>query len=111
MNPIAKTAVPYNCPNCDEPTISYWRKQFLGPARSIRCSSCNAKISVSWASGFLSMLLLLVHTVVAFLAGLAAWDMYGILAALIAILLASVPFVALGAFIQHRFAKLVVRGA
>lgn len=57
------------------------------------------------------MLLLLVHTVVAFLAGLAAWDMYGILAALIAILLASVPFVALGAFIQHRFAKLVVRGA
>jgi hypothetical protein len=36
--------------------------------------------------------------------------MYGIMAALMAVLIASVPFFALIAIVQHRFAELVVRG-
>ena len=35
------------CPNCKEPSIGYWKKQFLGPARTIGCSRCGARISVS----------------------------------------------------------------
>lgn len=38
------------CPHCNRPTISFWRKQFLGPARRISCPECAAKISVSWKS-------------------------------------------------------------
>ena len=35
------------CPHCNKPTISWWRKQFLGPARSISCPECDAKLSVA----------------------------------------------------------------
>ncbi len=35
------------CPNCKEPTFNAWRKQVLGPARAIKCSNCDARISVS----------------------------------------------------------------
>lgn len=37
-----------NCPNCEQPTFSFWRKQTLGPARSIKCKKCKAEISVGW---------------------------------------------------------------
>ena len=36
------------CPNCKEPTIRAWRKQFLAPLRKIPCPSCGALISVDW---------------------------------------------------------------
>ena len=36
-----------DCPHCKRPTISWWRKQFLGPALRINCPECAAKISVS----------------------------------------------------------------
>jgi hypothetical protein len=35
------------CPNCDNPSIGYWQKQFLEPARTIGCSLCGARVSVS----------------------------------------------------------------
>ncbi len=38
----------YNCPKCGEETISSFRKLMLGPGRTIRCSNCNSRISVSW---------------------------------------------------------------
>ena len=41
-----------NCPHCNNPTISWWRKQFLGPARRIRCPECSAKISVARKSSY-----------------------------------------------------------
>jgi len=57
------------------------------------------------------MILLLFHFFAVLFVALAVWDMYGIIAALVAIVVASVPFLALIAFIQHRFAKLIVRDA
>ena len=57
------------------------------------------------------MILLLFHFFAILFVALAVWDMYGIVAALVAIVVASVPFLALIAFVQHRFAKLVVRDA
>lgn len=35
------------CPNCNQPSFSAWRKQTLGPARKIKCRMCGAGVSVS----------------------------------------------------------------
>ena len=37
-----------NCPNCNERSISAWRKQYLSPLRKIRCPNCSALVSVGW---------------------------------------------------------------
>ncbi len=55
------------------------------------------------------MVLGLLHFFLILFVGLAVWDMFGILAALAAIVIVSVPFVALAAAIQHRFVNLIVR--
>jgi hypothetical protein len=57
------------------------------------------------------MILLLFHFFAVLFVALAVWDMYGIIAALVAIVVASVPFLALIAFVQHRLATLIVRDA
>ena len=38
----------YACPWCGSKTFSFWQKQTLGPARTLRCSSCSRQVSVSW---------------------------------------------------------------
>ena len=38
------------CPHCHKPAIPAWRKAMLGPARSVTCSECGGKFSVSWSS-------------------------------------------------------------
>ena len=40
--------VKLECPHCRQTSISWWRKQVLGPARTISCPDCAASISVSW---------------------------------------------------------------
>jgi len=102
---------PYKCPNCNEPTISFWTKQFLGPARSIRCRNCEAKISVGWKTSLISVPLLFLHFLVILVVGLEVWSRYGIPAAFAGIVLVSVPFCVLFEILQHRFVKLIVRDA
>ena len=36
------------CPKCGCASIGFWRQQFLGPARTIRCNACGARVSISW---------------------------------------------------------------
>ena len=36
------------CPYCHRQALTFWRKLWLGPSKSIPCSSCGASISVSW---------------------------------------------------------------
>ena len=36
------------CPKCGEETISNSDKFMLGPGRTIECSNCKARVSVSW---------------------------------------------------------------
>jgi len=48
-----------DCPFCGEKTISNFSKFMLGPARSIICSNCKSKISISWWS----MVLVLMYIV------------------------------------------------
>ena len=43
------------CPNCGEETISNWSKFMSGPARVIKCSNCNASVSISWYTFFCMM--------------------------------------------------------
>lgn len=38
----------HKCPSCGEKTISSSRKLMLGPGRTILCTNCNTRISVSW---------------------------------------------------------------
>jgi len=38
------------CPHCAAPGIAWWRKLFLGPARSVGCDACGARASVpAWS--------------------------------------------------------------
>lgn len=83
----------------------------MGPAKSVRCSNCDAKISVSWMTGLIGAVLLLFHFLVIFFVGLEIWSRYGILAAFAGILLVSAPFFVLFGVIQHRIVKLVERDA
>src|SRR5688572_433604 len=59
----------YACPSCGKPTFSYVQKHFLGPARTIKCAVCGARVSVPWLRslgfGLLAMF-------VPFLSGIAA---------------------------------------
>jgi hypothetical protein len=38
------------CPHCHQPSISIWRKMWLGPAASAKCSSCGGAVSVPWSA-------------------------------------------------------------
>ena len=40
----------YQCPSCQQPTIPFWTKQFLGPGRTITCPGCGASLSVPLSS-------------------------------------------------------------
>ena len=37
-----------DCPNCTQPSISAFQKQFLSPLRKIECANCGAQVSVGW---------------------------------------------------------------
>ena len=34
------------CPHCDTDSVSFWRKQILGPGRSIECQRCKKRVGV-----------------------------------------------------------------
>lgn len=38
----------FDCPNCHKPTISFWRRQIIGPTAPAECSNCGASVSVTW---------------------------------------------------------------
>lgn len=38
------------CPICDQPGISTWKKIFIGPGRTIVCSNCGNKVSIPYSS-------------------------------------------------------------
>jgi hypothetical protein len=43
------------CPHCHERTISFWRKQWLGPGSTTACQSCGGKVSVPGSASWLAM--------------------------------------------------------
>ena len=90
------------CPNCDTPSIGYWQKQFLGPARTIGCSLCGARVSVSTIR-FLPIFLLIVGAAPAFRKlGLMEYGFASYVGLLVFMLLIT-------GFYQHFFVPLVVR--
>ena len=40
----------FKCPNCQQPTISFWRRQIIGPTAPAVCSNCGAEVAVTWSS-------------------------------------------------------------
>ena len=55
------------------------------------------------------MFLMLLHYFAVLFVGLVVWDAYGITAALLAIIIASIPFIISIAAIDRRFVKLIVK--
>ncbi len=39
----------FECPYCHQPTISFWRRQIIGPTAPVECSNCGALIAMTWA--------------------------------------------------------------
>ncbi|WP_405226043.1 hypothetical protein [Lentisalinibacter sediminis] len=95
-----------DCPHCKNPTISWLRKQFLGPARSIRCPECAAKISVSRKNSYREIVALVI--VVASLAYFGA-EIRNLLGIAYATTLVAVPFVLAIGIYHHFFVPLEVR--
>jgi uncharacterized protein YqgC (DUF456 family) len=46
----------YACPWCERKVFSFWQKQSLGPARSLRCTGCKRHVSVPWLRAHLAAL-------------------------------------------------------
>ncbi len=89
------------CPNCGNLTFSFWQKQFLGPARSIPCDDCGARVSVSWIR-FIPVLLLIATLSLLYQFGLTEHGVGPYLAVVAATLVAVVVY-------QHYLVTLVVR--
>lgn len=89
---------PLDCPACGKTCLSAFRKVFLGPARSVACANCGARVSVAWLP---SMALISIQAIVALVASVTAaklvspvQSLYALpVAAGIGALLASIPFV------------------
>ena len=45
----------YTCPHCHAPSISFWRKQILGPVSSTTCASCKRKVGVPFGIAMLAL--------------------------------------------------------
>ncbi len=55
----------YNCPNCNQPTISAWQKFTLGPLSYTECRNCGFRISVPILKFAVSILPLLIGIILA----------------------------------------------
>src|SRR5262245_13865924 len=40
----------FSCPHCGKPTISFWRRQIIGPTAPVECSNCTALIATTWTN-------------------------------------------------------------
>ena len=85
------------CPSCGEETISDFSKFMLGPGRSIDCPNCHARISISW---WTMVLLLVVLAVIFTLDNLVSMGIY---------LTVSISTIGLYLVIHKFFVPLVVR--
>ncbi len=91
-----------DCPNCNSPAIGYWKKQFLGPARTIGCDHCGARVSVS-AKHFLPILILVIGAFPVFgMLGLMKHGLTSTASLFVLVLLITGVY-------QHFFVPLVVR--
>ena len=44
----------YACPWCERKVFSFWQKQTLGPSKTMQCSGCKHRVSVSWGRAHLA---------------------------------------------------------
>lgn len=89
------------CPNCNEPSFSVWRKQTLGPARKVNCSVCGAGVSVSTLHSIPMILMAMAIPIGTGLAGLK----FGWLTAVLVLAISSVILISY----HHFLVPLVVR--
>jgi hypothetical protein len=100
------------CPVCGKYCLSAARKLFLGPARSVPCASCGARVSVPWLP---SILLSLLASVAPIVSGAFALTIVGNFSSVYALVGAFIVGAVIGAlpflWASYRFVPLVVRGA
>lgn len=89
------------CPNCDQPSFTFWQKQVLAPGRKKRCRRCNAMISVNRAR-FLPQLLLGAAFPIVVIVGFLELGVIGGVALILLMII-------LGSAYQHYVVTLVIR--
>ena len=103
---------PLECPACGKQSLSVARKLSIGPARSVLCASCGARISVPWIP---SLLLLAAESVIPLLTGFYALVLVGTFTSTLLYLLVFLVGAAVGAapllWVHIRFVPLIRRGA
>jgi len=96
----------YKCPLCSADSFTFWQKQWLGPARSIKCRACGGAVSVPWLGAVVAIVPIAVlasaGTIVgATLAGNAGFAVGGVLGILLGFAISSPLY--------HRYVPLVAR--
>ena len=100
------------CPHCGNPSMTFWSKLSLGPARKLKCRSCRKPVSVFWLHGVLHLLALGLTPVLLFLASLAVLESITIEWLRVALPAAAlITGVAAEAWLYYRFVPLVARAA
>ncbi|MDJ0938643.1 MAG: hypothetical protein QNJ00_02635 [Woeseiaceae bacterium] len=56
------------CPNCNKPSFSAWRKQLIGPGRTMLCEHCGARVSLSKLHAVPALMMGFAYPVLAILA-------------------------------------------
>jgi hypothetical protein len=101
-----------DCPTCGERGLSVARKLSLGPARSILCASCGARIGVPWIP---SLLVLALGSVIPLFTSLYALVFVGTFTSTLLFMLAFLTGALVGVvpllWAYVRFVPLVRRGA
>jgi uncharacterized paraquat-inducible protein A len=90
------------CPSCGQATFPWWRKQMLGPARTVRCPRCKARVSVNWRAAFPVFVLIPLSIYLAFIVARSEPFYLRLLILTVGGMLA--------VFLYHRFMPLIVRG-
>ena len=85
------------CPNCGQKAMSGLTKAFLGPGRTVACTSCGSRLSTPWRA-----LALNIPLIVGALLALSVLGDAG--------LLVLFPVAAAANFLTYRYVPLVVRG-
>ncbi len=97
------------CPQCEEETFGWWRKQMLGPARTTKCAKCGSRISIEKRQYWPVMLAILGAFFLNWMFAPGIYDSYGRAAGILfTVSLGAIALVFVSIYV-HRYVDLIVR--
>ena len=97
------------CPHCEQRSFKWTRKLFLGPGRTIECPECGAKVSVSWASFWINMSVVIPLLILNAVYGDELRAAVGRAATIGTVVAIGLVLLTVSLVFQHRYVDLVVR--